>query len=131
MSGEVTCRILKDGREIYSSQKRGIAPIISFIEDGGDAKGSTVYDKIVGKAAALLYALMGVKEVCAEVLSEKAESVLKRHKIAYSFRQKVPYIVNRKGDGTCPMEKAVENIYSPEGALTVLKEELERLRQQA
>ena len=57
---------------MYSSTERGVKPLLDFIENGPNLRGFSAADKIVGKAAALLYVLLGVKEVYAPVMSETA-----------------------------------------------------------
>ena len=122
-----TCALVLGGYE-KSSSRSGIAPLLELLEDGVDKAGSSVADKIVGKAAALLYALMGVKRVYAEVLSEAGRAVLNSHGISVEYSTRTDRILNRKGDGPCPMEKAVENCSDPLEAKKLLTETLERLR---
>ena len=51
----LTC-VLSDGNRLIKSRERGVKPLIGFIESGKSFKGFTAADKVVGKAAALLYA---------------------------------------------------------------------------
>lgn len=127
MNEEITCRIEKDGKQVYSSTKRGIAPLLFLIDNGIPVQGGIAYDKIVGKAAALLYALMSIKEVHAGVLSAKAVEVFTAHKIVFTYETLAEQIINRKGDGVCPMEKTVENIIDPQAAFTALKAKLQAI----
>ena len=122
LAGHTVC--LVKGESIFKSTKRGVAPLLEFIDGGRDFSGFSAADKIVGKAAALLYAHMGVKEVYAEVMSKSAEQVLKAQNIMYSYGIIAEKIINRKGDGVCPMEDAVENISSPHEAVTAIKNKL-------
>ena len=84
-------------------------------------------DKIVGRAAAFLYVLLGVKEVYAEVLSEKARPVFDRYGITVFSGTETEEIINRDKTGICPMEKAVENTENPEEARRKIEETLEKL----
>lgn len=129
MNGEndITCRITVDGAEVFVSRKRGIAPLLGLIDVGTNVAGGVAYDRIVGKAAALLYALMGVKQVHAGVMSAPAAETLSRFGIAYTFETLAERIINRTGDGSCPMEKTVENIDDPQAALAALKQKLAEL----
>ena len=65
-------------------------------------RGGYAADRIVGKAAALLYVMMGVKGVFAEVLSESALAVLNKHGVHAEYSVLTPNIINRAGDGLCP-----------------------------
>lgn len=99
------------GKERYESRESGINPIILRIEEDDlfflDA---IVYDKIIGKAAAMLLIRSGVKKVHALVMSKSAKKVLDEYEIKYTYEELVDKIINRKGNGICPMEKAVEKI---------------------
>ena len=95
----------------YFSTSSGIKPIINKLEENIHYfEGLCVADKIVGKASAMLLVLSGVKEVNALVLSTSGKEVLDKYEIAYTYEQLVEYIINRKGDDMCPMEKTVVNI---------------------
>ena len=116
---EHTC-VLCRGEAIYASTKTGIAPMLEWIAEGTDLRGFSAADKIVGKAAALLFVLSGVKEVYGQVVSRSALTVLDHHHIPYRYTACVPYIINRKGDGMCPMEETVQNISDPQNAYKAL-----------
>ncbi|NLW88959.1 MAG: DUF1893 domain-containing protein [Clostridiaceae bacterium] len=107
---------------IIESHERGIAPILTLLLTEPEAlRGASVADKVIGKAAALLLIYAGVDHLHAKTISEHAVSVLSEHPVSYSFGQKVPFIVNRKGDGICPMEKQVLNITDPKKAFEILR----------
>ncbi len=108
LTGDITCVLVK-GENIYTSTKTGIAPMLNLIKDGVNLEGYSAADKIVGKAAAMLFVKAGVKDVFAEVISSDAISYLKKHKIEFSYNEATPYIINRKKTGNCPMEEAVKN----------------------
>lgn len=110
-----TCAFVGEERTLCST-KRGVAPLLSWLEAGENCEETFAADKVVGRAAAFLYVLLGVKEVYALVISEGAEEVFLRFKVAYSFEERVPAIRNRAGDGFCPMEQAVLSIDEPNRA---------------
>lgn len=126
ISGDITVCLVK-GKSVVVSARRGVAPLIELCENENSYVGYSAADKIVGKAAALLYVYMGVKAVYAEVLSVAAENVLQAFGIAYEYGKKVDYIINRTGDGRCPMEQAVAEISSPADALIAVKQKLKSL----
>ena len=90
-------------------------------------KGFTAADKVVGKAAALLYALMGVSSLYASVISEGALTVCKSFGISVEYGALAQNIINRRGDGFCPMEQAVADISDPQTAFNAGKEKLKNL----
>lgn len=106
LTAGVTCALAKDN-VTYISDKKGIAPMLGFIEDGIQLGGFSVADRIVGKAAAMLFVKAGIREVYAETLSESGKSFLEAHGIAVSYHTLTKVIINRVKSGICPMEAAV------------------------
>lgn len=69
---------------------------------------------------------MGIEALYAEVLSEGAEDVLRRFRILTEYEKIVPAIINRKGDGICPMEEAVKETEDPLSAFEILQKRIGR-----
>lgn len=126
-TGSYTCVLCKDG-EIKTSAARGVAPFVEWISSGADTEGFSAADKVVGKAAALLFVLAGVRETYAPVMSERAAEVLSRFGIAYECGRMSAEIRNRAGTGPCPMERAVRDIWEPEEAFRAVLETLDALK---
>ena len=122
-----TC-VFHNGEDVISDRRRGVAPLLALLESGRDVSGYCVADKVVGRAAAFLYVLLGVEELFAEVLSEPAAEVLSQHRVPFFAQKSVPFIQNRTGDGFCPMETATREVSDPAEALVRIKETLARLR---
>ncbi len=113
----------------YCSDESGIRPVIlPMNEDLRFFEGLSVADKIVGKASAMLLALSGAKEVYAHILSEAGRKILEKYGITYEYGEMVEYIVNRKGDGMCPMEETVKDIDDPMDAFEALNERIAQMR---
>lgn len=103
--GEATCVILPAGGDAVCLSERGIAPLVHILRRSpGLLRGAAAADRVVGKAAAMLFAYGGVREIYAAVLSDHAAAFLDDCGVAYGFEKRVPYIVSRSGDGMCPME---------------------------
>lgn len=115
-----TC-VLCRGEKVYASEKTGIAPMVDFISEGVDLRGFSAADKIVGRAAALLFVLAEVSEVYAEVMSAGGAEVLGQHGIPRSWGELTNAIVNRAGTGPCPMEDAVKDLSDPGAALEAIR----------
>lgn len=122
-----TCVICR-GDDIHTSEKRGVAPLIELLDSKIDVRGYSAADKAVGKAAAMLFVLLGVGEIYAVVMSRGAKAVFDEHGIKYSCGEEVEYIINRKKDGMCPLEKAVMDIDDPAEAQKEIKETIEKMR---
>ena len=122
-----TCVICR-GDDIHTSEKRGVAPLIELLDSRIDVRGYSAADKAVGKAAAMLFVLLGVSEIYAAIMSRSAKKILDEYGIKYSCDEEVEYIINRKKDGMCPMEKAVMDIDDPAEAPKKIKETIEKMR---
>ena len=124
----ITCIALKKDADPLISRIRGVKPIISWIEEGEDLKGSMVCDTVVGRAAAMLYALAGVRVVYGRVMSRGGAAELEKAGIAYEADGLTDRIINRQGTGMCPMEQTVLDITDPQEALAALKEKIAQMQ---
>lgn len=128
LNGDYTCVFYCD-ETVYTCEERGIMPLLAHVDDQTNLKGFSAADKVVGKAAALLYVLLGVKEIYAQVLSDGAATILERYHIAFCAESRTATIRNRAGTGYCPMEEAVRDIDTPTEALPAIRARLKQLRQ--
>ena len=103
--------------------------MVGFISEGVDLKGFSVADKIVGKAAAMLFVLAGIKNAYGEVMSIGGLEFLEQNGIGASYNVLTEKIINRSGTDICPMEKAVENISVPTEAFLSIKETIRKLKE--
>jgi hypothetical protein len=123
-----TCVLCRD-EIVYTTTQRGVAPLLIWLQSGVDTCGFSAADKVVGKAAALLYCLLGVRRVHGDVMSDAAVKVLRRNGIEVYWDRLTDGIRNRAGTGPCPMEAATMSIDDPDEALPVILATLARLRQ--
>ena len=112
----------------FCSDKRGVAPLLEWLESGNSFVGFSAADKVVGKAAAFLYVLLGVCNVYALVISEAAKKVLRAHGIGVVYEEKVSAIRNRTNTGFCLMEQSVWGIDDPKTAHSAIIQTLEKLK---
>lgn len=119
-SGAYTCVVCKDD-SVYTTSHRGVAPLLNWLDTGTDLVGFSAADRVVGRGAAFLYCLLGVKEVHAQVMSDPAAEVLRSYGIGASADAFVPCIINRAGTGPCPFEAAVMDIQDAEKALEAIR----------
>lgn len=106
--------------EIEISRQRGIKFLLESVDQ--EKRGGWIADKVVGKAAAFLIIALEVQEVFAQVISKPAADVLQEYHIPFSYQTMTDYIVNRAGDGMCPMEQKVWDAKTPAQALALLRE---------
>ena len=125
--GNFTCVLCK-GDTSYTSTGKGVSPMLTFLENGTELRGFSAADKIVGKAAAMLFVCAGVTEVFAEVMSKAAVNYLNERGIACSHGVLTDNIINRKGDGLCPMELAVIDIEDEKLGFSAIKNRFDEIR---
>ena len=128
--GAFTC-VLRVGNEEFTSFERGVKPLLDFLQSKNSFLGAIAADKTVGAGAAHLYCLLGVRAVWANVISVAAENVLTAHGIAVFYGERVPYIINRRGDGMCPIEAAVADAKNSQDAYEKILAALQKLRASA
>lgn len=127
-AGDYTCVLHRSG-VTHTSTHRGVAPLLHWLDEGTDLQGFSAADRVVGKATAYLYRLLGVKAVFARVMSRPAAQVLEQYGIPASWDTLVDAIENRQKNGPCPMEYATRNATTPEEALTAIRQALLELQQ--
>ena len=113
----LTLVIAKKGKVIFETSFHGISGLLRAIKElGKEMKGSSIADKILGKAAALLCVHAGVIAVFAVTASEKGIQVLKDGNVLCQFENRVRHILNFKRSDICPFEKLVISISNPKEA---------------
>lgn len=118
--------------EIYTSTAHGIRPIMMKIKNNPlYFQGYTMCDKIVGKAAAMLFVRSQIAYLYAHTLSEAGKAILDQYQIPYSYHELAKVIINRDGTDMCPMEKTVLNIDNLDAAYEALDRKVKELMQQA
>ncbi|MDB9243963.1 MULTISPECIES: DUF1893 domain-containing protein [Bacteroidales] len=130
-------RILQDGNHslvvagdgIRTFDGRGISDLYDLLtEHPGWLRGASVADKVVGKGAAALLILGGVRELFAGVVSTSALGLLKDSGIPVRFSQEVAHIVNRKGDGVCPVETLCKECTTAAQCLPLIREFVAKIK---
>ncbi len=125
-TGRFTCVLCKDEKQ-YTSELRGVKPLVIWVNNNIDLTGFSAADKVVGKATSFLYALLGVESVYASVMSHSALKILSKYGIYASYDTLVEYIINRKGDGICPFEEAVLETDDKNDAYPIIRNKMEQL----
>jgi Domain of unknown function (DUF1893). len=122
--GGYSCVIANN--EIRTFTQRGIADLYDLlIHDAAFLTGASIADKVIGKAAAALIVIGGIKKVYTDVISSSALTLLRNAKVEVTFGQMVPFIQNRDQTGWCPMEKKCYQKESAESILVLIKEFIE------
>lgn len=100
--------LIKDHKVIYTDRSRGVMPLLKLLADQPELlQDAVVVDKIIGKAAAMLLTLGGVKEIHTYMLSRSGKAFLESRGIPVTAQCEIDMIQNRQKDGICPFEKSV------------------------
>ncbi len=125
-AGDSTC-VVCGGDTVYQSTDRGVKPLLAWLDSCTDMMGYSAADRVVGKGAALLYCLLGVRRVYGRVMSVAAVKVFRANGIEYSWGTLAESILNRRKVGICPIEAATAACDEPEDALPIIRRTLANL----
>ena len=115
--------VVGNGKILGVEKGQGVQPLWDFLTSHeAEAKDATLADKIVGRAVAFIAVKFGLRCVFGEILSDGARAVLEKHGVCWAAEKQVPLILNRAGDGPCPIEKGLRTISDTEQALQFLSE---------
>ncbi len=129
-TGAYTCVVCK-GSAVCTSSQRGVRPLLSWLDTATDMMGWSAADRVVGKGAAMLYCLLGVRRVYGRIMSVAAVKVFRANGIEASWGTLAECIQNRAKNGMCPIEKACLPYEEPEDALPVIRSTLEKLQKES
>lgn len=132
LKGREVSLVAFDGdREIFSCSGSWLHPIFeleTFLERSQAISGITytdlwVRDKVIGRAAALLFIRLGVRRVETPLISELAIEVLHHHGCEVDADQIIPSI-------QCRTEALLAGVFDPDEAHSIIKGRIEANRQQ-
>jgi hypothetical protein len=105
VAGSDTLRVYKGNKLIFASDKERLLPLIEYLEKHGSRhRKLVIFDKILGRAAALLCVKARCREVYSPLGSQLAADVLGKRDIKYHFTRTVPCIQKPDQTEMCPME---------------------------
>lgn len=120
---------LRERRILFESDKRGIAPLYTFISEAGqEAAGAWIGDTVVGRGGALLLVKASAGYLYAGLISEGACAILNSAGIPFDYSRCVPGILNRDKTGSCPVERLTADMDDPEEAWTAVGRFLDELQ---
>lgn len=117
MTNTPSMQILLDDQVLFSSSGKWLYPLFELedylADHPGLLKNATVWDKVIGKAAALMILRMGGSRVHGVLMSELGAKVFEKAGIAHSFDSLVPKI-------DCQTEDILKDIIDPDEAYEIL-----------
>ncbi len=127
LSHDYTCVLCRE-HEMYCSTLRGVKPLVTWLTDKTmDFTDFSAADKVIGKATAFLYVLLGVKHIYTKIISQSALQILTDYQITITYDTLVPHIINRRGDGICPFETAVMDVQNPADAYDIIRNKMREM----
>lgn len=127
-AGRLSCVISKDG-EVTTYRQSGVQDLYDLLsEGGGKLKGALVADKIIGRGAAAMMVLGGVKAVNTHTISTPALQMLRNGGVKVYFDTEVDYIENRRKTGQCPLDSRLQNLTDPKECWPVIQQFVADLR---
>lgn len=122
--------VIRSGDVIRIFRERGVKDLFRLLkEEPAMLRGAFVADKVVGKAAAALMVLGGIRELFADVISHPALELLARYRIRVSYTVAVDHIINRTRTGWCPMEIRCRECTTADECLEQIEEFMKTLQQ--
>lgn len=130
-------KTLQDGKhtlvvangETRAFDGRGVSDLYDLLtEDKQFLKGASVADKVIGKGAASLMILGGVSEVYGCVVCTPAVELFESRGVRVGCGCEVPHIINRTGDGLCPLEVLCQDCATAEECLPLIADFMDRKR---
>lgn len=118
--GGYSCVIENNG-EVRTFSRRGVADLYLLLKTGPEfLRGASVADKVVGKGAAALMVLGGIKELYTDIISTPALGLLLKAGVTVGFGTEIPQIRNRENTGFCPVESLCLNVDEEEEMLPLI-----------
>jgi hypothetical protein len=98
--------VFKCDRLIFHSREKNLRPLVKFITKFGWRQDNLVmYDKYIGRAAALLFVGLEPQHIYSPIISKAAIPILKKNNVEYSAKKIVPHLMGVASQGTCVWEK--------------------------
>lgn len=124
------CSLVVKNHDIVTTySKPGVRDLEYLLDhDPEMLHGATIADKVIGKAAAAMVVVGGVKELFAEVMSKRAIPFLEEAGIAYTYGTLVDTI-KEEGD-RCQLEKITAPATTPEETVALLRTHFEEKKRE-
>lgn len=120
--------VVRSQNEEQCYWKRGVADLFYLLRNEPNVLlHAQLADKVVGKGAAALMVLGGVKEVYAHTISQPALQLLEEAGISVSYSLCVEHIINRAGTDWCPVEKLCSTVETAEECLPLIEQFVQKL----
>lgn len=124
------CSLVVKNHDIVTTySKPGVRDLEYLLDHDPEVlHGAVIADKVIGKAAAAMVVVGGVKELYAEVMSKRAIPFLEEAGIAYTYGTLVDTI--KEEGGRCQLEKITAPASTPEETVALLRAHFEKKKRE-
>ncbi len=116
---EYSLELKFESKTIFTSNGKWLHPLFDledFLnENSYDPAKLILYDKIIGKASALMIIRLGIKKVKGGIVSKPAETEFLKWGVEYSMEERINFI-------DCKTEQILTDISNPEEVYGLIKE---------
>ena len=114
--------IVRGGTPLLRSRTPGISALVAAIDrDLLSLKGASVADRVLGRAAAMLFLYAGIRSIFGSTASNDAVALLKKSEVSFEYETAVPKILNKYKTSICPFEQEVLGVEDPKEAFKRLR----------
>lgn len=114
--------IFKNDRQIFRSNMGGLQPLLEALsQHRGELDRATIYDKVVGRAAAFIIASSGIRKVVTPIISASAPNILRQGGKQVRYSEKVDRILDADRRDLEAFERLSLDANSPEQFLKLLQ----------
>lgn len=120
--------VVANGSDVHAFNGRGVTDLHRLLTTQPEVlQGAIVADKVVGKGTAALMVLGGVSELHATLISTPSLDMLRTYGVKVHYTMEVEHILNRQGNGLCPVESICLKCETPAECLPLITYFLENL----
>ena len=122
--GHHSC-VIRKGAEIKTYEGKGILDLLTLLNNNKETlQGAEIADKVVGKAAASLLVMGGIRKIYADLLSQSASNLLQQEGIPVTYGTLVPFIKRMDFTDICPMEALTLDATTAEEAVNRIRKKI-------
>ncbi|MCK5197478.1 MAG: DUF1893 domain-containing protein [Spirochaetales bacterium] len=115
---EYSLELKFENKTVFSSNGKWLHPLLDMEDflnrENYDPAKLMLYDKIIGKASALMIIRLGIGKVAGGIVSKPAETVFKKWDVEYSSKKQIDYI-------DCRTEQILMDISDPEEVYQLIR----------
>ena len=105
LTGNNTLQVYENSKLVFASDKDRLLPLVEYLDKfAANHQNVVIFDKIMGRAAALLSIKADCREVYSPLGSQLAVEVLEQYGVKYNLSTIVPCIQKPNQEDMCPME---------------------------